>query len=422
MSNPKRQHDAIAKHVVEQLRHAGFKSVESELRIAGTNSRPDIVAWAANEDGKVVPWVVVEIKSGESTSKPELVLPQVAQYANTLGTVDNYAVIGAKWFKADRSLRRLEPVIGPTPPPFGSQGYVDDPAVVAPLLTNWLASLTREMAPRELGVALPELEGFSVSKAAYWRAAMKALADTTSRSGFAQHSSSPLLAALVARLVGTRLEGLVLDPFSGVGSFLWAVADRAREAMERGERPAEVSLYGVELERRTAAIARAIGQLAGVPTEIVAGDAFHVGLPMARVIVTAPPLGMRLPQPYELLNGRVTTDMDLAAVDLSLRHLEEGGRAVILLPRTFVNRASGEAYREYLANQFRVGALIGTPRGAVPGTSFAGIVLVVDKGDEPGETFVGQAADDDWQVQLGVNGPLTKAAVDYLDGFSEMWS
>ncbi|BDI22303.1 N-6 DNA methylase [Herbiconiux sp. L3-i23] len=422
MSSPRREHDAIAKHAVDQLHDAGYKSVESELRIAGTNSRPDIVAWAANEDGKIVPWVVVEIKSGESTSKPEVVLPQVAQYANTLGTVDNYVVIGTNWFKADRSFRRLEPVIGPTPPPFGSQGYVDDPTVVAPLLTNWLASLTHKVASRELRVALPELEGFSVSDAAYWRAAMNAIADTTSRSGFAQHSSSPFIAALVARLVGTRLEGLVLDPFSGVGSFLWAVADRVKEAIERGERPAEVSLYGVELEERTAAIARAIGEVAGVPTEIIAGDAFHVDLPKASAIVTAPPLGMRLPEPYELLNGRVTTDMDLAAVDLSLRHLEEGGRAVILLPRTFVNRASGEAYREYLANQFRVGALIGTPRGAVPGTSFAGVLLVINKGDAPGETFVGQAADDDWQVQLGVDGPLTKAAVDYLDGFSEMWS
>lgn len=422
MSSPRREHEAIVARVVEQLRHAGFRSVESDLRIAGTNSRPDIVAWAANEDGKVVPWVVIEIKSGASSSKPEFVLPQVAQYANTLGTADNYVVVGTKWFKADRSFRRLEPVSGPTPPPFGSHGEVDDPAVVEPLLTNWLASLTREMAPRELPVGLPTLEGFSVTNEAYWRAAMRAIADTTSRSGFAQHSSSPLIAALVARLIGNRLEGLVLDPFSGVGSFLWAVADRVREAMERGESPPNVRLLGVELEERTAAIARAIGEIAGVPTEIVAGDAFRVELPMSSAIVTAPPVGMRLPQPYELLNGRVTTDMDLAAVDLSLRHLEERGRAVILLPRSFVYRSSGDAYRGYLANEFRVGALIGTPRGAVPGTSFAGVVLVVDKGDAPGETFVGQAADDDWQVQLGVEGALTKAAVDHLDGFSEIWS
>ena len=50
------------------------------------------------------------------------------------------------------------------------------------------------------------------------------------------------------------------------------------------------------------------------------------------------------------------------------------------------------------------------------------MVLVIDKGDAPGETFVGQAADDDWQVQLGVEGALTKAAVDHLDRFSEIWS
>lgn len=422
MSSARREYDAIVKRAVEQLRHAGFLSVEHELRIAGTHSRPDIVAWAANHDGKVVPWVVIEIKSGASISKPEFVLPQVAQYANTLGTVDNYIVIDDNWFKADRSFRRVEPVSGPTSPPFGSHGEVDDPAVVEPLLRNWLASLTREMAPREVSVSLPTLDGFSVSNEAYWRAAMRAIADTTSRSGFAHHSSSPLIASLVARLLGNQLQGLVLDPFAGVGSFLWAVADRLREAMERGERPASVKLVGVELEERTAAIARAIGEVAGVPTEIVVGDALRVDLPMASAIVTAPPLGMRLPQPYKLLNGRLTTDMDLAAVDLSIRQLEDGGRAVILLPRSFVYRASGEEFRDYLANEFRVGALIGTPRGAVPGTSVAGVVLVIDKGDALGETFVGQAADDDWQVQLGVEGALTKAALDHLDGFSEAWS
>ncbi|MBN9632778.1 MAG: N-6 DNA methylase [Actinobacteria bacterium] len=421
MPSPRREQDAIVKRVVEQLRHAGFRSVESELRIAGTNSRPDIVAWAANQDGKVVPWVVIEIKAGTTTSKPEFVLPQVAQYANTLGTVDNYVVIDENWFKADRSFRRLEPVSGPTPPPFGSHGEVDDPAVVEPLLTNWLASLTREMAPLERPISLPTLDAFSVSDDAYWRATMRAIADTTSRSGFAQHSSNPLIADLVARLLGSRLEGTVLDPFAGVGSFLWAVADHVRGAMERGDRR-DVTLFGVELEERTAAIARAIGEAAGVPTKIVAGDAFRVDLPMAGAIVTAPPLGMRLPEPYELLNGRATTDMDLAAVDLSLRHLEEGGRAVIQLPRSFVYRTNGEAYREYLASEFRVGALIGTPRGAVPGTSVAGVVLVIDKGEAPGATFVGQAADNDWQVQLGVEGALTKAALDHVDGFSEMRS
>lgn len=425
MSKLKSQHLVDAEKAAEQLRHAGFRLVEPEFRIPGSNARPDLVAWASSEDGQVIPWAVVEVKSADSTRHPEAVLPRLAHYANALGSIDNYVVIDSEWFKADSALRSFERVEGPSAPRHGVRGEIDDPAVIEPILNSWLAKLTsgkRGIDSAE-SFALPTIDGLKIDENAYRGALRRMLAGAASRTGFADHSSSAMVGPLVAQLLGNRLQGLVLDPFCGTGSFLWAVADRVRGEQGYLELSGnDVALHGVDLDARVAAIARSIAPAAGLPARIETGDAFRLELPAADVVVTAPPIGVRLQEPIELLNGQRTTDMDLAAVDLSLRQLNDGGRAVFLLPRSFVYRGAGEQYREYLANEFRVGALIGTSRNVIPRMSIAGVVLVIDKGDEPGETFVAQASDDDWEVQLGVEGPLTKAAVDHLDGFSEMWS
>jgi len=422
MSSPTQQHGPAVRQAADQLRHAGFLLVETEVRINGARARPDVVAWAADADGRVVPWAVVEVKTGPGSKKPEFVIPQLAQYANTLGTIDNYVVIGSDWFKADQSFRRLEAVDGPSTPPFGSSGAVDDPAVIEPLLNHWLAGITHPdwLVDAPESHQLPEIDGLTISMDAYWRAARRVLANAGSRTLLAEHSSSPVIAALVAQLIGNRLHGLVLDPFCGTGSFLWAVANRVRGELEYLSSAAYgITLHGVDLDSRSSAVARAIGSASGLPTHIETGDAFRTTLPTANVILTAPPIGMRLQEPHELLNGQQTTDTDLAGVDLALRHLDKDGRAIFLLPRSFVYRSVGDKYREYLANNFRVAVLIGTPRNTIPGTSLAGVILVIDGGDGPTETFVGQAADDDWEVQLGVEGPLTKAAIDHLHSISQ---
>lgn len=81
------------------------------------NHCPDFLGWAANADGELVPWVIVEVKQG-SNKPPQLALPQLARYRDLLGTVDHYVVIDDEWFRADDGLRSVMRVDAPQSPRF----------------------------------------------------------------------------------------------------------------------------------------------------------------------------------------------------------------------------------------------------------------------------------------------------------------
>lgn len=50
--------------VRSRLRAAGYTLLQSEPRLEKLpNFRPDVLAWASNTDGDLVPWAVVELKS-----------------------------------------------------------------------------------------------------------------------------------------------------------------------------------------------------------------------------------------------------------------------------------------------------------------------------------------------------------------------
>ena len=107
-------------------------------------------------------------------------------------------------------------------------------------------------------------------------------------------------------------------------------------------------------------------------------------------------------------------ELEVAAIDLSLRKLGPGGRAVFLLPNAITFKQTLESYRQYLAHEFRVAALIGLPSGALEGTNIRAVLLVVDRA-EPGETFVAQLGED-WVAQLSDTGAAMTAALEHLDG------
>src|SRR5690606_1408378 len=125
----------------------------------------------------------------------------------------------------------------------------------------------------------------------------------------------------------------------------------------------------------------------------------------ADVVVAVPPMGLRMypheAQP-ELLNGQRAKDGDIAIVDSILRSLKPGGRAVILVSSSFTFRASGEDYRRFLAENFRVAALIGIESALRPLTNIPTVLMVIDQAPA-GETFVAQLAGD-WESQLGRGG------------------
>ncbi|OCI30104.1 N-6 DNA methylase [Oerskovia enterophila] len=184
--------------------------------------------------------------------------------------------------------------------------------------------------------------------------------------------------------------------------------------MDRALHDAPVEFVGVEVNDRMADLAGTIGRTASLPTKIVTGDAFEVELPKADVVLAAPPLGIRMREPRVLLDGSTTTDMAVAAVDLALQQLRPGGRAVLHVAAGFTFQHGAEQYREYLAEEHRVAALIGLPSGAVPGTGVRSVLVVIERG-EPGETFVAQVGED-WETQLATNGAAMTAVLAHIDG------
>lgn len=142
-------------------------------------------------------------------------------------------------------------------------------------------------------------------------------------------------------------------------------------------------------------------------------DSLLTPLPGADVVVSAPPLGVRLAQPFQLMDGSSTVHMDVASVDACVRSLKAHGRAVLQVSPGFVSRTSAERYRHYLATNFRVAALIGCPPGSIPGSGINGVILVIDR-DRPGQTFVAQIGED-WETQLSREGAALTAARAHVD-------
>ncbi|WP_203335580.1 HsdM family class I SAM-dependent methyltransferase [Nocardioides limicola] len=417
-----------AQSIRDTLVRAGYEFVQLEPRIpdAKASWSPDVVAWAADAGGTLVPWAVVETKKQYAAVQPEAGLPALARARDLLGTVDHYVVVNdTEWFRADPGIQRLERVDGPIPPPNGGEGEITDVDLASSLISEDLwktafrardrgapvvdyvwadAQLTHGGLRTATGARLP------ITNEVLWQASRRSIVDFERRSKEAGIYTSPkVVAQAVAQLAGPRLTWDLLDPFCGAGSFLWEAIDYAQE-----HRTGLNTVLGYDINVRTAEVARAIGNAAPVPVEIVAADALSADLPLSTCVVSAPPFGLRVPEHHELLDGSSTRDGDLIVLDRILRLLGSGGRAVLHMPVGVTFRSTGEQYRRFLASRFRIAAILGLPSGAVAGTGIRSVLMVID--DAPStDTFVAQLGED-WESQLAPGGAALEAALAHIDG------
>jgi hypothetical protein len=221
--------------------------------------------------------------------------------------------------------------------------------------------------------------------------------------------SQPALARPLAQLLGDVVPARVEDPFAGLGAFLWAVADRAMEAAT------VVHLSGTDVNANVVELASAVGALCPMPLQFRVGDSFRAeDSEPVDAVLTQPPLGLRLPAPFQLSSGASTRDGELAAIDVALSRLKPGGRAVLHISRGWTWRSGDAArYRAYLAAEWRVAALIGLPAGAYAGTSIPSSILVVDRA-QPGDTFVANL-EANWAEELAPGGTVLTECLKHLD-------
>lgn len=417
------------REIVDQLRGLGYPLVQTEVRVPGAvGLRPDVLAWAVDETGAIVPRLAIEIKHGR---RAEAALPLLAQVRASLGTVEHYVLTDEGWWQAGHGLRALQRVDGPPSLAGRAGGELRSVELVTQLLQQRVWKIASHGGNRNLSAsvlsafvetasvdsdrALIETESgdvVAVDPSVLWRARRAVLAEIAEHDGRESfYVSPPAVATAIGSLVGTRLGGTVVDPFCGSGAFLWALQERA---MREGR---VIEAIGRDIDPYVIRAASLIGQTAPAKTTFETCDAFASATPEADVIVTSPPMGLRLGTPYELLNGTSTRQADVAAVDLCLRALKPGGRAVFQLAPGITFQTPVGAYREYLANEYRVAALIGCPSGSAYGTRIQTVLMVVDK-LAASDSFVAQLGED-WKTQLAPTGPAMLAALAHVDGTSE---
>lgn len=409
----------------EDLRAAGYPLVLTEMRLPGTRKQSvlDAVAFAADTTGALQPAVVVEVKQ-RLTADLQQSLDQLALARDVLGTRAHYVVTRDGWLQADGGLRRLTPVDGPTEADRPG-GELRDTAVAELLVQQYLWAETnrhrndwgpdaamravRNMLAHSAGAA-SVLSTVPMDPATRWHTVRHVVRKQLVRDRYAEPLvSQPALAQPIAQLLGSVVPARVHDPFAGLGAFLWAVADRA---LEEG---VAARLSGSDLNVTIVELATLVGALCPMPLTFSVADSFREQeAEPVDAVLTQPPMGLRLAEPVELAHGRSTRDGDLAAIDVALRRLRPGGRAVLHLSRAWTFRSGDAArYRAYLAEHWRVAALIGLPPGAYAGTSVPSTILVVDR-VEPGDTFVA-SLEANWADELAPGGVVLSECVEHLD-------
>lgn len=411
----------------QQLAQAGFGYVRAEVPTTGASRRrlvADLVAWAADASGEVRPYAAVEVKSKAAEGGGlEGALAQLAMARDMLGTSAHYIFTEGRWYEADAGLRQARLLPGAPVAPPNVPTKLADVDVAAQILTQrvWqnmdaerkqlrdptavvLRGLLDELAAAEGRLPFGD-HLLSVPPLVLWAATQQVARWALSRRRFFEEFTTiPELAAPMALLLGPTVQGVVFDPFAGIGSSLWAVADRA-VADDR-----EVELRGAEINHETAELARALTNVSPYSITVESTDSFAAGVHgVADFIVSDPPAGLRLATPYRIEGVGDTSDGDVASVDLVLKALKPGGRAVIHLPLSWTMRSgTASRYRDHLLDTVRVVALIALPSGVYPNTAIPSVLLAVDK--EPGtdETFVAQLGED-WATQLAEDGATLAA-------------
>ena len=193
----------------------------------------------------------------------------------------------------------------------------------------------------------------------------------------------------------------ILDPACGVGSFLGAFYQRARNDQEYARKP--LNLYGQDKVERMVRLATLNLELFDVEEHrITLGNSLEKGSPLdvlnnkVDIILTNPPFGARFDQQYissivgdnapyfgNRMNSSASVGSELLFVDRGLRLLRQGGRMVIIVPDSVVSaRGLPAMLRRHLESSCTINAIIELPSGtfAQAGTRTKTTILYIQKG------------------------------------------
>ena len=201
------------------------------------------------------------------------------------------------------------------------------------------------------------------------------------------------------------------DPFAGSGS-------TAREAWIRFGLTSDeqIQITGREINNSVVELADVLNSASKSHVTMELGNSFMLPSILADLVVTVPPLGMRLNEPIETPFGS-TKNGDIAAIALAVSSLKPNGVAAMISPPGWTWSKEGQALRDWLSQNYHVIALLALPPVLNKVTAISPVALVV-RNSAPGNTVVGTLKED-WLTQSSDDQELKRAVNELLRGSSE---
>ena len=415
---------------VQALVELGY-SVDSQTWMSrGNQGRVNIFGWGAGSQGNIVPLVAVEVLETVTPQNIELALQQLSSAQTMMDTRNSFIFNGQTWWRVSEDFRSVEE--GPQPNAVKAlTKKITDPVAIGPMIKPelWKAmDATRGQLSVQEGIiaaiqtvldnsanlgdaiALSGNASMPLDRQAFVKALQQILVQMSGKD--AQFSTPPEVVDFLFNLVG-KLSGVkaFYDPFAGSGS-------NTREAWIRFGLTSEekIQITGREINSSVVELAEVLNSASKSHVTMELGNSFMLPSVTADLVVTVPPLGMRLNEPIETPFGS-TKNGDIAAIALAVSSLKPNGVAAMISPPGWTWSKEGQALRDWLSQNYHVIALLGLPPVLNKVTAISPVALVV-RNSVPGETVVGTLKED-WLTQSSEDQELKRAVDELLKGSSE---
>lgn len=415
--------------MLTELQNVGFTRVQSHLSVPLDVKESqfvvaDFVAWETRDGNSLEPLCVVLHDVDGKIQQGDL-LSRLISLRDALGSTKHYVISSdGQWSVPNSEFTELVPIRRPDHSQEGADSLeVVHPELIKLVLTEELrredgrvgsgqllgdlsleSAIDRIVAAAEHGVEIAT-GALNISTIATFELIPELLENAKVNP---QHFTPKAFAEALAALAGTKVSGDFFDPFFGFGMTTSAVM-RSVEGVEPR------SITGCEQNSAVFEYAKQLGKLGNSSMMLKLEDGLNSKFENEfDLVVTVPPWGSKVNESLRLLDDSMSSDIELSAIDLGLRALNPNGRLVIMLPVTFTHLKKSETYRDYLARNHRVAALISLPARSFSGVVVGLVILVVDK-DSHGETFVAKLGDD-WQEHVRPGSAFLREALEHIDG------
>jgi hypothetical protein len=415
---------------VQALVELGY-SVDSQTWMSrGNKGRVNIFGWGAGSQGNIVPLVAVEVLEAVTPENIELALQQLSSAQTMMNTRNSFIFDGETWWRVSEDFRSVKE--GPQPSPVKAlTKKITDPIAIGPMIKPelWKAmDATRGQLSIQEGIIsairtildsstnLGDAIAFSgnatmpLDRQAFVKALQQILMQMSGKD--AQFGTPTEVVDFLFNLVGSLPKVKTFyDPFAGSGS-------TAREAWIRFGLTSDeqIQITGREINNGVVELAEVLNSASKSHVTMELGNSFMLPSTSADLVVTVPPLGMRLNEPIETPFGS-TKNGDIAAIALAVSSLQPNGVAAMISPPGWTWSKEGQALRDWLSQNYHVIALLGLPPVLNIITAISPVALVV-RNSVPGKTVVGTLKED-WLTQSGDDHELKRAVSELLRGSSE---